>query len=57
MPTGAGLTHLLTSVAYIGGDIASVGLLKPAYKIQPRPLYDVWNELASREREMVKSLN
>lgn len=52
MPAGAGLTHFLASVAYVGGDMASVGLPKHAYKIQPGRLYDVWNETASKEREI-----
>lgn len=52
MPTGPGLTHLLTSVAYMGGDIAVVGLLKHAYKIQPGQPYDFSNKLATKEGEM-----
>lgn len=52
MPTGADLTDLLASVAYVGGGMASVGLPKHTYKIQPGQLYDVWSKPANMGREI-----
>lgn len=55
-PTGAGLTHPLTSVVYMGGDTAKVGPLTHAYKTQPVQLYDVWNKFAGKGRDIYEKL-